>query len=360
MRKKVLSLALILSMLLVGAAVAPMALAAQTVSASTPLTGSSDAKRTNVRLAVDALYSVYVPYGATFSFNDMIGPRTRASGFVAAENGRGAVVQGGGVSQVATTLYLALRGVPGRVQFGPISTYGSRFSDTYVADGDLAVITDDDTGRDLSFTNLADDMTIAMWMDQQCVYCTVALGQSSGSWYTDYTGSGFVDWGSPTAPPTLPPPSSSTRRVAAVSIDCGGEAGVLNNVRLAAECVNDTTLSSGSVFSFNDVVGPRTKAYGYQSGTNGRGARVVGGGVSQVASALWLAVKDLDDIAVVEKSTYGQKYNQSYVSSSADAIVTDYRSGRDFSFRYTGPGSVTLYTWLDGETLRCEVYGDWY
>ena len=33
MRKKVLSLALILSMLLVGAAVAPMALAAQTVSA---------------------------------------------------------------------------------------------------------------------------------------------------------------------------------------------------------------------------------------------------------------------------------------------------------------------------------------
>ena len=126
-------------------------------------------------------------------------------------------------------------------------------------------------------------------------------------------------------------------------------------------------LDSGDTFSFNDVVGPRTKKYGYRRAVNGRGARVLGGGVAQVASALWLAVKDMDDVAVLEKSTYGKRYNiekstygkhynQRYVSDAADAILTDYASGRDFRFRYTGDSSLTIYAYVDDGWLYCEVY----
>ena len=66
---------------------------------------------------------------------------------------------------------------------------------------------------------------------------------------------------------------------------------------------------------------------------------------------LWLAVKNAGDITVVEKSTYGEKYNQSYVSNSADAILTDYSDDIDFEFRYDGWGSITIYTWTDSGRL---------
>ena len=110
------------------------------------------------------------------------------------------------------------------------------------------------------------------------------------------------------------------------------------------------------MFSFNDVVGPRTQKYGYVAATNGRGVKVTGGGVAQVASVIWLAIKDMDDIAIVEKNTYGKRYTEDYVSSSSDAILTDYNAGTDFSFRYTGDDSITIYTWIEDNTLYCEIY----
>ena len=129
-----------------------------------------------------------------------------------------------------------------------------------------------------------------------------------------------------------------------------------HNIELAVQAIDGTVIPYGGRFSFNEVVGPRTQNRGYETAPNGRGAMVTGGGVAQVAAALWLAVKDMDDIAIVEKSTYGGKYNQHYVASSADAILTDYASGRDFSFRYTGPASVTLYATTRDGRLRVEIY----
>ena len=106
------------------------------------------------------------------------------------------------------------------------------------------------------------------------------------------------------------------------------------------------------------MVGPREERYGYETAINGRGVKVVGGGVAQVASVVWLAIEDLDDVSIVEKSTYGKRYNQDYVESSADAILTDYNAGTDFAFRYVGDDSITLYTYLDGDTLHCDVYAN--
>lgn len=346
MTKKILSAILVLAIAVTGLII-PIASAEDYVSARTTLLGSSSAKRNNIELAVDAVNGTYVSYGETFSFNDIVGPRTKSYGYVSAVNGRGAKVTGGGVSQVATTLYLALLDVPGNVDFGEIKTYGSRFTDNYVEDGSKAVITDYNAGTDFSFTNYTEDMYIEMWVNDSYVYCSITLGTEDSSDGWEWTSGWDGDWGSAD--------NNSSRVLASASLNSGSESAVLANVEKAANCIYDTTLDSRDVFSFNDVVGPRTQKYGYVNATNGRGVTVTGGGVAQVASVIWLAVKDMDDISVVEKSTYGKRYTESYVSSSSDAILTDYGAGTDFSFRYTGSGSITIYTWLEGQTLNCEI-----
>jgi vancomycin resistance protein YoaR len=248
---------------------------------------------------------------------------------VRAENGRGVYVTGGGVGQVASTLYLALKQIGYGIEYDALSTYGDRFTGSYVVDGSLAVLTDYSAGTDFQFTNYASDMRIEMWITGSTLCCTVTL--EDDDWFDGDT------------------------RTLSARIPWGDNRSVLHNIRLAAGSVNDTVLEEGDVFSFNEVVGPRTERYGYITGINGRGAKVTGGGVAQVASAIWMAIKRDDDFNVIEKTTYGKKYNQDYVDNASDAIVTDYQGDTDFSFRYTGDGTATIYTYVEGDYLRCEI-----
>ena len=337
--------ALLLTLVLLGAAFAvPASAADQYASYRTSTRGASSGRLGNMQRAALAINQVYVASGATFSFNDTVGPRTKAEGYVKALNDRGAKVMGGGVSQVATTLYMALLNLKaGSVAFDEVKTYGSDFNAGYIPDGDYAVVTDYKNDKDFRFTNrTSQSLLIETWFADNYLYCTVTQTASSfdsGNWFA-----------------TPAPDGKTGRLLGSSSIYCGNDKKLLNNIDLAATTIYDTTLRSGDTFSFNDVVGPRTKEYGYVRAINGRGVETTGGGVAQVASALWLAVKNAGDITVVEKSTYGEKYNQSYVSNSADAILTDYSDDIDFEFRYDGWGSITIYTWTDSGRLYCEIY----
>ena len=231
------------------------------------------------------------------------------------------------MAQAASTLYLALQQVDGIV-YDEKKTYGSRYNQNYVESSDDAILVDEAAGTDFAFTNFHGDMTIAMYISGGELICTLNFGGVS---------------------------AGTVLGEAAIRVE--GPQALWDNIALAADAVDGTVLASGDTFSFNAIVGPRTAEQGYQSAVNGRGVAVTGGGVAQVASAVWLAVKDMADIAIVEKSTYGSRYNQDYVSSSADAILTDYNAGTDFSFRYTGAGSVTIQTYLSGDTLTCRVTG---
>ena len=352
MLKKVFAMALALA--LMAGVMGTAALASERFTAFTPLYGSGSAKKHNIELAVQAIDGTVIPYGGRFSFNEVVGPRTQNRGYETAPNGRGAMVTGGGVAQVASTLYLALLEAGDTTRIDPVKTYGSRFAEHYVDDPEYAVITDYDSGIDLSFTSRAESLLIEMWTDENYVYCVLTSGEGPAD-DDDYV-DGWTSIDVPFAPVGTVAPSR--RMIASVCIECTDDDDVLHNVALAADSINDTTLLGGDIFSFNDVVGPRTRDYGYLRAINGRGKRVTGGGVAQVASVLWLAIKDDPSFSILEKSTYGGKYNQHYVDSSADAILTDYSSGRDFSFRYTGPGSVTFYTYLIDGTLYCDIYAD--
>ena len=393
--------ALILTLILAVTAV-PAALASATYSAYTPLSADED-KLANLRLAAQAIDGTTVAAGDSFSFNDTVGPQEKRRGYRVAPNGRDVPVTGGGVAQAATTLYMVLLQMD-NVKIDPVKTYGSRFSDDYVQDPNLAIVADYDAGIDLSFTNdTGSDLTIDMWLSENELWCVVTRGSQGGLSNLGGSSDGklsflddddfFLDdvpavtqppisagtWSAFDAPDkeddddsdgrntlfytksdTKPIPgdghSADIASLGSASINCGGDNDVLHNVKLAAECVNDTMLDAGDVFSFNDVVGPRTNKYGYRRAINGRGAKVTGGGVAQVASVLWLAIENCDDIEVLEKSTYGKHYNQRYVPDAADAILTDYASGRDFRFRYTGRSSLTIYTYVEDGWLYCDIY----
>jgi len=285
----------------------------------------SSAQLNNIALAAAAIDGYCVRSGDIFSFNNIVGERSQARGYENAVNGRGVVVRGGGVAQVATTLYLALLQMDD-ISFTSLRFYGDDFTGNYVSSGNMAVVTDYSAGTDFSFQNLGADLYIYMDVDASCITCTISSEEADDAEYV-YSASFYVGSG------------SSLR----------------NNISIASGYVDGTVLAPGDVFSFNDTVGPRSEARGYDDAINGRGADVLGGGVAQVASAIYLATKQIEGVSYLEKETYGRKYNQSYVSSADDAILTDYRAGTDFKFQnntgYTMEISIYLY---DGN-LYCDV-----
>lgn len=325
--KRMLSLIIILALL---------CLPAQASGATGRTVFADDAQTCNALLAAQRIDGLRLAFGESFSFNDTVGPRTEDAGFVPALNGRGVEVVGGGCAQAASALYLALCNLaPGSVSFDELSFYGDRYAGDYVPGGSQAVLVDYSDGFDFRFTNLSPGvLTLSFGELDGCLVCSATIDSAPAA----------------TAEPVFR--AAAPLSAGNVILHCGSDPAVLTNVSAAAASVHDTMLSTGDIFSFNDVVGPRDEAFGYVSALNGRGAEVVGGGCAQVASALWLLIQDDPDFVVVSKSTYGSKYNQSYVSSSADAILVDYSAGTDFSFRYVGPGTITLYAVVNDGELR--------
>ena len=299
-------------------------------TAETTLYGSSPNKLSNLAQAVEALDGTVVFYGDTFSFNDAIGPRTKELGYYSAMNGRGVKVIGGGVSQLATTLYLAARECD-YLTFDEFKSYDEDFKDWYVDNGEDAIVTDYEREIDFTFTSWYDGYVyISAWMDEEYVYCSVEL----------------LD--------TLP--AGYENMVASAATPVFGSDNKKHNIALTSELISGIQLEHGEVFSFNEVVGPRSKEAGFYNAENGRGAKVRGGGVAQVASTIYLAVKELDCVSVNPVKTYGDRFTDGYVQNTEDAIVTDYNAGHDLSFIYWGDGVLTVNLYQDGWQLVCEIF----
>lgn len=296
--------------------------------AETPLDAATDAQRNNILLAAQAIDGVRLDFGDDFSFNEIVGVRSEERGFLAAENGRGVNVTGGGVAQTATTLYLALM-QRDDIEYSSIYTYNERFTGDYVDSGYDAIATDYANGLDFAFNSYHEGtMVIYMWVDGSdlCCYVTEDAEIMAG------------------------------RRIASAELPVDAVGAQAANVRLAADRISGWTMKSGDVFSFNHIVGPRSAEYGYQAAENGRGVKVTGGGVAQAAAAVYMAVRELDCVQITELSSYGSAYTGSYVESGEDAVLVDYNGGVDFSFSYLGNGKMSVYIYMNGNRLVCEVY----
>jgi len=341
--KKFLSILLAAMMLLSTAAYA-----VTNVSESTPL-DESGRRLVNIELAAEKLDGYTIPAGASFSFNEVVGPRTEENGYVSAQNARDAYVVGGGVSQVATTLYLALLDLQSGIEFTEIDVYGrDEYKASYVADRNFAIVTDYAAEKDFAFTNnFKRDLKINMWVEDEALYCKLS---TTGSDNLALAASAF-GWNSKNLPKGVELLGSSRIKLDSKTTSKA----MTRNITRAASEVHNVTVKAGETFSFNEAVGPRTQRFGYINAKNGRGSFVVGGGVAQVASALWLAIEDIEGIDIVEKTTYGEDYNQTYVESAYDAIVTDYANGTDFVFANNSGKDITIAMFIENANIYCRV-----
>ena len=128
-----------------------------------------------------------------------------------------------------------------------------------------------------------------------------------------------------------------------------------DNIALAASYLNDRIVKVGWEFSFNDTVGERTYAAGYQTAgviINGRAEQDVGGGVCQVSSTLYNAVLLAGLTPTVRTAHF---FPSTYVAPGRDATVADGQI--DFKFRNDLPHNVYLLSSAWGSTVTVYVLG---
>ncbi|MBE6991581.1 MAG: hypothetical protein E7430_03245 [Ruminococcaceae bacterium] len=128
-----------------------------------------------------------------------------------------------------------------------------------------------------------------------------------------------------------------------------------NNVTLACEAINGTILYPDDVFSFNAVVGERTEAKGYlEAGVyvGGQTQNELGGGVCQVASAIYLAALRAN-LEIVEREPH--QFLVTYVPMGCDATI--YWGFYDFKFENSTEYPLRINTWVEGSYVHCVLYG---
>jgi len=128
-----------------------------------------------------------------------------------------------------------------------------------------------------------------------------------------------------------------------------------NNLTLACRAVNGTVIQPGDTFSFNDVVGERTAARGYQSGTvyvGGVSAAELGGGVCQVASTIYCAAL-YANLEIVERTEH--MYLVTYVPYGMDATV--YWGEVDFVFRNSTDYPIKILANTDNGAVNVSLLG---
>ncbi len=127
------------------------------------------------------------------------------------------------------------------------------------------------------------------------------------------------------------------------------------NISMAMRNVNNTLLWPGQLFSFNEVVGPRTPERGYLPAPvilNGGLDVGYGGGVCQVSSTVYNAALAAG-LTIVER--HGHSKPVHYVPEGRDAAV-DY-GGVDMKFRNNRSTAIIIKSYLNNGRLYIELRG---
>jgi len=128
------------------------------------------------------------------------------------------------------------------------------------------------------------------------------------------------------------------------------------NISLAVAGINNTVVWPSEVFSFNDVVGPRTPERGYLPAPvilMGASNFDYGGGVCQVASTLYNAVLEAG-LEIVERHPHSKRV--SYVPAGKDATV-DY-GNLDLKFANNSQGPIIIKSGLTKGKVWVQIMGE--
>ncbi len=127
------------------------------------------------------------------------------------------------------------------------------------------------------------------------------------------------------------------------------------NLRIAASKMNGTVIVPGGTFSFNSVVGPRTKSRGYKDAaiySDGTVVNDTGGGICQVVTTLYnAAIKANMDIT--ERRNHS--FLPSYAEPGYDATVV--YGSQDFKFKNSRDYPVKIVASVQGGYCTVSIYG---
>ncbi|MDA8443424.1 MAG: VanW family protein [Peptococcaceae bacterium] len=128
-----------------------------------------------------------------------------------------------------------------------------------------------------------------------------------------------------------------------------------NNVRLAANALNNTLIAPNADFSFNSVVGDRTAAGGYLPAYIFSGKQVIqadGGGICQDATTIYLALRQTH-LPIIERHTHSLPVY--YAPPGQDATV--YYGTLDLKFHNDTGNYLLLSAQTGPNWLRIRLFG---
>lgn len=188
----------------------------------------------------------------------------------------------------------------------------------------------------------------------------VLAGMAAGVWYllpqTAVEPAELAEVENPAEPPALPEDADTAEAAfpdVLVTTSSGYSLDVGVNLALACQALNGAVVEPGEVFSFNDTVGARTAERGYVVAMDsGDGEEMLGGGVSQAASTLYMAALSLG-LEQVEREPH--PYCVPYVPGGMDAAV--YYGTLDYRFRNTMDHAIRIDAWLEDGTVYVRLLG---
>jgi len=128
-----------------------------------------------------------------------------------------------------------------------------------------------------------------------------------------------------------------------------------HNIKLALQKINGTKLNAGEEFSFNAIVGKRSKERGFKEGNiivSGKYEKGTGGGVCQVSTTLYNAAL-LGGMEILTVKNHSLEC--SYELPSFDAMVS---SGQDLKFRNAEKTPIFIRAYAKNGRAVVEIYGE--
>ncbi len=135
----------------------------------------------------------------------------------------------------------------------------------------------------------------------------------------------------------------------------GSSAARINNITKAAASINGVILNPGEEFSYNQALGQRTKAAGYQSAgaySGGQVVQEVGGGICQVSSTLYYCTL-IANMAITSRTNH--YFGVNYLPTGLDATVS--WPSPDFKFKNASAYPIKLAASVGGGNVTVQIYG---
>lgn len=128
----------------------------------------------------------------------------------------------------------------------------------------------------------------------------------------------------------------------------------VSNIKLAAEKIHQLMLKPGEIFSFNQIVGKRTKIRGFKEASifeNGKVIQGLGGGICQLSSTLYQAALSAN-LKVTEVHRHSMKVT--YIAPGLDAAIS--WGTKDLKFLNSLDMPISILTEVTKDKVRTSIY----